>query len=94
MIYIEALDVAVHFIDLRFNLPNFKAYEQLELLFLEALASNDFVDEIEYLKLFHMMMEVSSGYCEKGVLQQSSERDPRKLFPLAGPPDPQVTLAA
>ena len=48
MIYIEALDFVVHFIDLRFNLPNFKAFEQLELLLLEALASNDFVDEIEY----------------------------------------------
>ena len=43
---------------LRFNQPNFKAYEQIELLLLEALAvlaSNDFADKIEYLKLLTMM---------------------------------------
>ena len=47
-IYIESLDFVVHFIDLRFNQPKFKAYEQLELLLLEALvalASNDFAHE-------------------------------------------------
>ena len=49
---IEVLDFVVHFIDLRFNQQNFKAYEQLELLLLKALAlaSNDFADEIEYLE--------------------------------------------
>ena len=54
MIYIEALDFLVHFMDLQYNLPNFKAYEQLKLLLLKALvalASNDFAEEIEYLKL-------------------------------------------
>ena len=63
MIYVEALDFAVHFIDLRFSQPNFKAYELLELLLLPALAalaSNDFANEIGYLKLLTMMMIVSS----------------------------------
>ena len=49
--YIEALDFEEHFIDLTFNQPNFKEYEQLDLLPLEALAalaSNDLADEIEY----------------------------------------------
>ena len=69
----------MHFIDLRFNQPNFKAYEQLELLLLEALAAlayNDFADEIEYLILLTMMVIVSSCYHEKGVFQQSNELDP------------------
>ena len=66
--HIEALDFEAHFIDLRFNQPNFKAYEQLELLLLEtlaALASNNFADEIEYLKLLTMMVMVSSYYHRK-----------------------------
>ena len=78
-----SLDFAVHFIDLRFNQPNFKAYELLELLLLEALAAlafNDLADEIEYLKLLTMMVIVSSCYHEKGVFQQSSVLDPRKFF--------------
>ena len=60
MIYIEALDFVVHFVDLPLNNPNLKACEQLELLLLEALAalvSNDVADEIEYLKLLTMMMK-------------------------------------
>ena len=58
-VYIEALDFVVHFIALRFNWSNFKAYEQLKLLLLKtlaALASNDFADEIEYLKLLTLMV--------------------------------------
>ena len=55
-VYIEALDLVVHFIALRFNWSNSKAYEQLELLLLKALASNDFADEIEYLKLLTLMV--------------------------------------
>ena len=53
---------------MRFNKPNSKAYEQLELLLLEALAalaSNDFADEIEYLKLLTMLVIASSRYYEK-----------------------------
>ena len=75
MLYIEAL---------RFNQPNFKAHEQLELLLLEALAlaSNDFADEIEYLKLIIMMVIVSSRYYGKGIFQQANELDP-KNFPGA-----------
>ena len=59
--HIEALDFVVHFIDLRFNQPNFQAYKQLKSLLLEALAalaSNDFADEIEYLKLLTMLVIV------------------------------------
>ena len=81
--YIEALDFVVHFIHLGFNQPDFKAYEQLELLLLEALAalaSNDFADEIEHMKLLMMVM-VSSCYYEKGVFQQSNERDPENFYP-------------
>ena len=68
---------------------NFKAYVQLELLFLEAvvvLASNDFADEIEYLKLLTMMVIVASRYHEKSVVQQSNELDSKKFL------DPQVPL--
>ena len=82
MIYVEALDFVVHLMDLRFNQPSFKAYE-LELLLLKslaALASNDFADEIEYLKLLTMMVIVSSCYYEKGVFQQSNELDPKIFF--------------
>ena len=81
MLYIEALDFVVHCIDLRFNQPNFKAYEQLELLLLEALSSNDFADEIKYLKLLTMMVIVSSCYYEKGVFQQSNELAPKNFCP-------------
>ena len=93
MIYIEALDFVVHFIDLRFNQPNIKACEQLELLLLEvlaALASNDFANEIEYLKL--IMVIVSSCYCDKGVFQQSNELDPRTFFRGLSPRN-QITFA-
>ena len=53
--------------DLRFNQPNLKAKEKIELLLLEALValeSNDFVDEIEYLRVLIMTVIVSSCYCE------------------------------
>ena len=72
--------------DLRFNQPNFKAYEQLELLILEALAANDFADEIGYFKLFTTMVIFSSCYYEKGVFQQSNELDPKTF--LRGLPGP------
>ena len=72
--------------DLRFNQPNFKAYEQLELLILEAFAANDFADKIEYLKLLTTTVIVSSCYYEKGVFQQSNELDPKTFFwGLPGP---------
>ena len=86
------IDFVVHFIDLPFCQPNFKSIEQLELLLLEtsaALVSNDFADEIEYLKLYTMIMIVSSCYHEKGVLQQSNELGPRKFLP----PNLQIALA-
>ena len=38
-----------------------------------AVASNDFADEIEYLKLLTMMVIVSSRYYEESVFQQSNE---------------------
>ena len=41
------------------------------------LGSNDFADEIEYLKLLTMIVIVSSCYYEKGVFQQSNELDPK-----------------
>ena len=66
--------------DLRFNKPNAKAYQQLELLLLKALAAsaaNDFADEIEYLKLITSIVIVSSCYYEKDVFQQSNELDPK-----------------
>ena len=88
--------MAVHFIDLRFNQPNFEACEQLELLLLDAmaaLASEDFADEIEYLKLLTMMVIVSSRYYEKGVFQQSNEVDPKNVFRGLRPTDPQLALA-
>ena len=44
------------------------------------LESNDFADEIEYLKLLAMMVIVSSRNYEKGVFQQSNELDPKKFF--------------
>ena len=83
-ICIKALDFVVHYIDLRFNQPNFKACEQLELLnssrHLAALASNDFADEIEYLKLLTRMVIISSCYYEEGHFQQSNELDPERFF--------------
>ena len=82
-IYIKAIDSVVDSIDLRFNQPNFKAYEQLELLLLEALAeleSNDFADETEYLKPLTMMVIVPSCYYEKGIFQQSNELHAKKFF--------------
>ena len=78
---IEALDLVVYFVDLRFNQPNFNAYKQLELLLLHALAvlaSNDFADKIEYLKLLTMTVIVSSCYYKKSVFQQSNELDLNK----------------
>ena len=66
MLYIEALDFVLHFINLRFNQPNFEAYEQLELLLFEALAaltaltSNDFADEIEYLNPYFILLKLNS----------------------------------
>ena len=71
MIYIEALDVVVHFVD------------PLLLEALAALASDDFADEIEYLKLITMMVIVSSCYYEKGVFQQSNELDPKNCLGAA-----------
>ena len=63
-----------------------------------ALPSNDFVDEIEYLKLLTMMVIVSSCYHEKGIFQQSNELAPRNFFhelsPRTPAPDPQIALAA
>ena len=92
MIYIEALDFVVHF-DLRFNQPNFEACEQLKLLLLQALAalaSNDFADKIEYLKLLTMMVIVSSCYYENGVFQKSNELDPKKFSPGLRPWAPKL----
>ena len=37
------------------------------------------IDGIEYLKLLTMMVIVSSCYYEKGVFQQSSKHDPKKI---------------
>ena len=93
MIHIEVLDFVVHFIDVRFNQPNFKAYEQLESLLLEALMaleSSDFADEIEYLKLLTMMVIVSSRYYEKGAFQQSNELDPKKFLRGLHPRTPKL----
>ena len=73
---------------------NFKAYEQLELLLLEALAvltSNDFADEIEYLKLLTMMVIVSSRYHEKSVVQQSNELDSKESFRGLRPRTPKFS---
>ena len=92
-IYMEVLDFVVHCIDLRFNQQNFKAYKQLDLLFLKtlvALASNDFADEIEYLKLLTMMVIVSSCYYESGVFQQSNELDPKRFFQGLRPRTPKI----
>ena len=52
----------------------------LLLKLLAAVASNDFADEIEYLKLLNMMVIVSSSYYEKDVFQQSNELDPKNFF--------------
>ena len=80
--YSEVLRFLVDFMDLRFNQPNFKACEQLELLLLEAfqaLASNDSADEIEYLKLLTIMVIVSSYYYERGAIKLSNKLDPKKF---------------
>ena len=57
MIDTEPPESVVHFIDLRLNQPNFRAYStNSSNCFLEALAvlaSNDFVDEIELLETSH-----------------------------------------
>ena len=85
--------LVVDFIDLRLSQPNFKAYEQLELLLLEALAvlaSNEFADEFRYLKQPSMMVIVSSCYHEKGVFQQGNELDPRKFFRGRSPRTPKL----
>ena len=61
----------------------FSNIEQLELLILvalAALASDDFVDETEYLKLLTMVVIVSSCCHEDGVFHQSKEFDPRKFL--------------
>ena len=87
-IHIEALDFVVHFIDLPFNQPNFKAYEELELLLLKALAalaSNDFADEIQCVKLLTMLLKVSSRYYKKNVFQQSNELDSKNSFQVRSP---------
>ena len=96
MMYIEALDFVVHFIDLRFNQSNFKACKQLELLLFEALAvlaSNDFAVEIEYLKLLTTMMIVL-----RVIMKRAFSSNPMSVIPKnfsgSGPPDPQATLAS
>ena len=77
---LKLLIFVVH-LDLQFSQPNFKAYKQLQLLLLgvlTALASDDFADEIEFLKLLAMMVIVSSRYYEKSIFQQqSNDLDPK-----------------
>ena len=68
---------------------------------LAPLASNDFADEIEYLKLLteadtdslKLILIVSSCYHEKILFQQSNELDHKKMFLGAAPSDPQITFA-
>ena len=85
----------VHFIDLRFNQPNFKAYEEFELLLLEALvalASHDLADETEYLKFVTILVIVFSCHYERAFSSNPTSLILNK-FPGAAPPSPQVTLA-
>ena len=96
-IYIEALDFVVQFRDLRFNQPNCKACEQLELLLLEALAasaSNDFADEIEYVNLLTMMVIVSLRYYKRAFSSNPMSLIPKKFFGGCAPWTPNYTRLA
>ena len=43
------------------------------------LVSDDFADEIDYMKLITITLIVASFYYEKGIFQQSNGLDPRKF---------------
>ena len=68
-------------------------FSHLELLLLEAmtaLASNDSVDEVEYLRLLKIIVIVYSFYHEEGFFGNLMSLVLKRMFPGAAPRNPQI----